>query len=96
MNDYLILMHNDSGTTNPDDWNTYFSQLNKLGVFQGGSSIGGGACISKTDNSKPITGHLSGYIRIEAGDLEHAKELIKGNPVFEAGGTIEIRELLKG
>lgn len=28
-----------------------------------------------------------------ARDLEHAREYLDGNPVYEAGGTVEIREL---
>jgi hypothetical protein len=28
-----------------------------------------------------------------AADLDQAKALVAGNPVFEAGGTVEIREL---
>jgi hypothetical protein len=30
---------------------------------------------------------------VNANDLEQAKSLLVGNPVFEAGGTVEIREL---
>ncbi len=37
--------------------------------------------------------HISGFIRIEADDLEHATRLLAGIPVYEAGGTVEIREL---
>lgn len=40
-----------------------------------------------------ITAHLSGYIRVQAESLEAAKALLDGNPTFEAGGTVEIREL---
>ena len=40
--------------------------------------------------------HLSGYIRVQAETLEAAKKLLEGNPVFEAGGTVEIRELPRG
>lgn len=47
MKDYIILMHSDSDNTNSDDWSVYIAKLNQLGVFQGGSSIGSGACISK-------------------------------------------------
>ena len=44
----------------------------------------------------PYQGHtLSGYIKIQANSLSHAQELVIGNPVFEAGGTVEIRELPK-
>jgi hypothetical protein len=37
----------------------------------------------------------SGYIRVQASDLDAARELVAGNPVYEAGGTIEVRELPK-
>ena len=40
-----------------------------------------------------ITSHLTGFIRIEAGSLAAAALLLAGNPVYEAGGTVEIREL---
>ncbi|MEZ5966332.1 MAG: hypothetical protein R3F56_21030 [Planctomycetota bacterium] len=42
-----------------------------------------------------ITRHLTGYIRVRAASLEEARDLVQGNPVFEAGGTVEIRELPK-
>jgi len=40
-----------------------------------------------------VTEHLTGYIRITADSMEQAKSLLIGNPQFEAGGTVEIREL---
>jgi len=40
-----------------------------------------------------ITVYLSGYIRIQADNMSHARKLLEGNPMFEAGGTVEIREL---
>ena len=51
--------------------------------------------LNKTTNAMQttITGHLAGYIRVNADSLEQAKALLAGNPVFEAGGTVEIREL---
>lgn len=36
---------------------------------------------------------LSGFIRVRATNLEEVKALLTGNPVYEAGGTVEIREL---
>jgi hypothetical protein len=33
------------------------------------------------------------YIRIEAANLAEAEALLDGNPVYEAGGTVEIRRL---
>ena len=93
MNEYIFLMHNDGGPTDLEAWGKYIGGLNGLGVFQGGSSIGEGVCVSKEGKETPVTGHLSGYIKIKADSLEDAKALLNGNPVYEAGGTVEIREL---
>lgn len=93
MKDYLLLMHADARAERSDDWPAYFTKLRQAGAFQGGSAIGGGVCASKSANAPGITRHLSGYIRLQAADLEHARALVTGNPVFEAGGTVEIREL---
>jgi hypothetical protein len=93
MNDYIFLMHSDSGPTSPKEWDAYIGRLNGLGVFQGGSSIGDGVCVSKSGETNAITGHLSGYIKIKAATLDEAKQFVDGNPAFEAGGTVEIREL---
>lgn len=95
MNDYILLMHNDAPRDQEgraDAWASYFSKLRQAGAFQGGSSIGDGICVSKSSEPE-ITRHLSGYIRVRAASLSAARELVSGNPVFEAGGTVEIREL---
>ena len=44
-------------------------------------------------DASPVTRQISGYIRVRAEDLNAARELVFGNPVYEAGGTVEIREL---
>lgn len=98
MNDYIFFMHNDVkvGDHNRDDeWAAYFSRLREAGAFQGGSAIGDGVCMSKGGTSRDITPQLSGYIRVRAESLNRAQELVQGNPVFEAGGIVEIRELPK-
>ena len=97
MPDYLLLMHDDiparTGGANDTDWVPYLARLQESGHFQGGSAIGAGACVRKAGAVPPITAHLSGFIRVAADSLEDARALLAGNPVFEAGGTIEIREL---
>jgi hypothetical protein len=93
MNDYLLLMHADAPAERTGDWAAYFASLRQAGAFQGGSAIGGGVCASKSASPPAITRHLAGYIRIRAESLERARALVTGNPVFEAGGTVEIREL---
>ena len=42
----------------------------------------------------PSDSNLTGFIRLRAEGLESARSFLAGNPVYEAGGTIEIRELL--
>ena len=97
MNDYILLMHGDTSKERDpgsDAWAAYFARLQQAGVFQGGSAIGGGVCVSKSPApASDITRHLSGYIRVQAESLSHARDLVIGNPIFEAGGTVEIREL---
>jgi hypothetical protein len=99
MPDYLILMHDDAPDApdedRNDDWGPYLEKLRKSGNLQGGSAIGSGVCVRKSGSPPPITDHLVGFIRIHADGLVQAERLIAGNPVFEAGGTIEIRELPK-
>ena len=100
MRDYILFMHNDFDEGSPcnseDAWNDYFVMLNASGRFSGGSAIGSGECVAMSGKSKSITSHISGYIRVEAESLDDAKKFLKGNPVFESGGTVEIRELPVG
>jgi hypothetical protein len=96
MPDYLFLMHTDvpPGTVAASpDWPGYLATLRALGAFHGGSAIGSGRCLSKGAKPRGITEHLAGYIKVRAANLSQAEALVQGNPVFEAGGTIEIREL---
>ena len=95
MPDYLLFMHDDAaGPT--QGWPEYFHRLCEAGVFEGGSAIGGGMVARKSGTPAALTAHLGGFIRISARDLDHAKAFLDGNPVYEAGGTVEIRELPKG
>ena len=61
-----------------------------------GSAIGEGPCLRKAGAAPGVTAHLAGFIRVNADSLAAAKPLLPGNPVYEAGGTVEIRELQRG
>lgn len=37
---------------------------------------------------------VGGYVVLEANDLDHAVELSKDCPIFEFGGTTEVREII--
>lgn len=92
MPDYLLLMHDDS-TEAEDGWDAYFATLRASGAFQGGSAIGDGASFRKQGSPGAVARHLTGFIRVTASDLAAARRFLAGNPVYEAGGTVEIRAL---
>jgi len=92
--DFIFLMHNDATTKlSPDMWPPYLASLQARGVFEGGSAIGPGATFRKEGVPGDISAHIGGYIRVQAADLTAARAYLTGNPVFESGGTVEIREL---
>lgn len=91
MPEYIFLMHDDA-EDDDNAWEPYIRKLKQGGVFEGGSAIGDGVCARKR-GAPPVMTHLAGYIRVNAENLDHAKSLLAGNPSFEAGGTVEIREL---
>jgi hypothetical protein len=41
----------------------------------------------------PESAHFTGFIRVKAATMEDAVKLLNGNPVYESGGTVEVREL---
>ena len=94
MADFIFLMHDDAPAGM--DWDPYLSRLREHGVFQGGSAIGNGACERKAGEPPAPTAHITGFIRVTADDMAQARTLLTGNPVYEAGGTVEIRELPSG
>ncbi len=97
MNDYILLMHSDStdsaAANDAVAWDSYFILLQKSGLFEGGSSIGRGFTFRKTEEPGASSEHFSGYIRIRATSFAQAQSFLSGNPIYEAGGTVEIREL---
>lgn len=95
MSEYLLLMHADAVDEAAADWPAYLDGLAEAGRLRGGSSLGDGACFRKDGAVRPSTDHLAGFIRIAADSLEDAGSCLAGNPVYEAGGTVEIRLLLE-
>lgn len=94
MAEFMLLMHGDTTSPESDEaWGAYFGRLHASGTFKGGSSIGVGETCRKSGTAAPISANLMGYIKVEANDLAAARGWLDGNPVYEAGGTVEIREL---
>jgi hypothetical protein len=99
MNEYILFMHGDVlDSTIADDgqrWETYIAGLRASGQFDGGSSIGPGTRFKKDVAHQPSTAHVTGYIRVRAENIGAAQGFLVGNPTYDAGGTVEVRELLR-
>jgi hypothetical protein len=100
MNEYILFMYHDVKdvdiANDSERWAKYMATLGASGQFDGGSSIGAGVRFKAGHEILPADTHISGYIRIRAASPEAAACFLEGNPVFEAGGTVEVRELPKG
>jgi len=92
MPDFILLMHDDA-TGAEGNWNAYLAILGAAGVLRGGSAIGGGRSYRKAGTPLPTGTGITGFVRIATADIDEAATLLVGNPAFEAGGTVEIREL---
>ena len=99
MTEFILLMHNDVPMADPlkveEAWGRYLATLQASGRYDGGSAIGGGIGVKKDGTAGAISNEIGGYLRVRAESLDEAKQFLVGNPVFEAGGTVEIRELLE-
>ena len=92
MPDFILLMHDDA-EANDSAWQSYIATLIGRGCFLGGSAIGEGTVMRKEGTPGRLLSELTGFIRISADNMAQAKTLLAGNPHFEAGGSVEIREL---
>jgi len=99
MNEYIFFMHDDAAerTFSEDGarWQEYLDTLRASGQFDGGSAIGAGIIACKGRAYKPASTSVNGYLRVRAENLQAAKRFLAGNHNYEAGGTVEIRELSK-
>lgn len=97
MREYMLLMHDDSREDSSGErdavWGRYLEGLSKSGRFLGGSAIGQGESFALSGTPKAVTSHIRGYLVVRAESIEVARRFLAGNPVYEAGGTVEIREL---
>ena len=89
----MLFMHDDAPDEDHTRWGPYLAGLRQSGLFDGGSSIGDGASFSKRFDDRSVSGHLVGYLLVRAASVADARRFLDGNPTYDAGGTVEIREL---
>jgi hypothetical protein len=87
-------MHDDvTSAVNDSDWAPYIERLTTIGALRGGSAIGEGRCLRKSGSARDVSTTVTGYLKLWAASIDEGADLLAGNPVFEAGGSVEIREL---
>lgn len=99
MPEYMLLMYNDaqdhSMADDPALWSSYLCILRHSGQFDGGSAMGNGVCFNRNSAQQAAALHITGFIRIRAPNLQAAQQWLTDNPVYKAGGSVEIHELLQ-
>jgi hypothetical protein len=83
-------------------WMTWLTQLQKDGhvkdigqpLAEGGKLVSGKQK-AVTDGPYAEKDIVGGYTLIEANNIAHAAELSLGCPVFEFGGAVEVRPVIK-
>jgi hypothetical protein len=86
-----------------EKWVAWFKELNAKGYIkdpghpleQTGKVVKGKQKIVNDGPFAEAKDIVGGYIVIEAKDLAHAVELSMGCPIFEVGGSVEVRPIQK-
>ncbi|HVV49063.1 MAG TPA: YciI family protein [Polyangia bacterium] len=80
-------------------WRAWIGQLSQAGQFKGGDPLApsgrvvAGKQKAVTDGPFGETKDLvGGYLLVSAASLDAATELARGCPIFERGGSVEVRE----
>jgi hypothetical protein len=110
MSEYLFLYRGGSRPTSPQDaqavmqlWMTWLQDLAKRGHIkdQGQPLEPGGKIVAgreKTVTDGPFVEAkdlVGGYTLVNANSLDEAAELTKGCPIFDRGGSVEVRPIMK-
>jgi hypothetical protein len=109
MKDYLYLYHNGAAQLSPEQmqqnmqkWMTWLKDLGEKGHLKDA-----GAPLESTGRvvrGKPgaltdgpyaeVKDVIGGFSLVKANDLAHATQLSKGCPIFETGGSVEVRPVM--
>jgi hypothetical protein len=84
-----------------EKWVAWFKELEDKGCLKNpGNGLGEGGKVLKGKQKTLIDGPyaeakdvVAGYIVVEAKDLEHAAGISRDCPIFEVGGSVEVRPI---
>jgi hypothetical protein len=106
MSEFTFLFRGREVTASPEQmqrtmekWVAWFKQLDSQGALKDpGHPLQHAGRVVKGKERIVIDGPyaeakdvIGGYIVVEAGNLDQAAELAKGCPIFEVGGSVEVR-----
>jgi len=84
---------------NMELWKNWIGSIAQTGKFVGGQPLmpggrlmskGGGITDAPFDEGKEV---LNGYVITKADSYDEAQQQAEGCPIFDTGGTLEIREM---
>jgi hypothetical protein len=101
---YILGYHGGTGAATTEEevaavmakWGAWFGQLGEA-VVDGGAPTAQAATVQANGSVSDGAGAnpLTGYSIVTAGSFEEATSIAKGCPHLEAGGTIEVAELME-
>ena len=111
MGDFLYLFRGGAPSTNlspqqvqqrMQTWTSWIEGLAKAGKFKSGFPLESGAKVISGKNKLVTDGPFAeakevvgGYLLVTAKDLHDATDLAKGCPIFDEGGTVEVRAIME-
>ena len=109
MSEFLYLYRGGERPTTPaaaqqemERWMTWLKELGERGhvkdpghPIERTGKIVSGKSKSVTDGPFAEKDMVGGYTLVEANDIAHATELSMGCPIFDAGGQVEVRPVMK-
>ena len=109
MSEFLYLYRGGERPTTPaaaqqemQRWMTWLKELGERGhvkdpghPIERTGKIVSGKSKSVTDGPFAEKDMVGGYTLVEANDIAHATELSMGCPIFDAGGQVEVRPVMK-
>jgi hypothetical protein len=96
MKEFLILNYNDVTDSqlanDPERWSNYVAMLRSRQALVDGSALGNGILCRIGQPDRTAVSGVDGVLRIRADSLAAARDCLQGNPTWDGGGTVEIRE----
>jgi len=89
---FIMINHRTASTEN---WDEYFKMLREGSHMIGGSALDHGISLKEGVFTQAQSATITGYIVIQAEDLEAAKNIASQSPIHKAGGTVELFTLVE-